>query len=43
MRGSFAAEVEKIVPDWRIFRLMEIVGGQTRVAVAANGLICSVG
>lgn len=32
------AEVEEIAPDQRVGVLMEILGGQTRVAVAAEQL-----
>ena len=35
---NFAAEVEKIAPDRRVWVLMEIMGGQTRVAVGADQL-----
>ena len=36
--ANFVAEVEKITPDRRIWVLMEIMGGQTRVAVGADQL-----
>jgi len=36
--ANFVAEVEKIAPDRRVWVLMEIMGGQTRVAVAAENL-----
>lgn len=36
--ASFAAEVEKIAPDRRVWVLMEIMGGKTRVAVGADQL-----
>lgn len=36
--ASFVAEVEKIAPDRRVWVLMEIMGGQTRVAVGADQL-----
>ena len=36
--ANFVAEVEKIAPDRRIWVLMEIMGGQTRVAVGADQL-----
>lgn len=36
--ANFVAEVEKIAPDRRVWVLMEIMGGQTRVAVAADQL-----
>lgn len=39
--ANFTAEVEKIAPDRRVYVLMEIMGGQTRVAVAANQLRAS--
>lgn len=35
---NFLAEVEKISPDRRVWVLMEIMGGQTRVAVGADQL-----
>ena len=35
---NFIAEVEKIAPDRRVYVLMEIMGGQTRVAVGAEQL-----
>lgn len=35
---NFVAEVEKIAPDRRVWVLMEIMGGQTRVAVGADRL-----
>lgn len=35
---NFVAEVEKIAPDRRVWVLMEIMGGQTRVAVGADQL-----
>lgn len=34
--ASFVAEVEKITPDERVWVLMEVMGGQTRVAVRAD-------
>ena len=36
--ANFVAEVEKITPDRRVWVLMEIMGGQTRVAVGADQL-----
>lgn len=36
--ASFVAEVEKIAPDHRVWVLMEIMGGQTRVTVGAGQL-----
>lgn len=36
--ANFMAEVEKIAPDRRVWVLMEIMGGQTRVAVGADQL-----
>jgi transcriptional antiterminator RfaH len=36
--ANFVAEVEKIAPDRRVWVLMEIMGGQTRVAVGADQL-----
>lgn len=36
--ANFVAEVEKIAPDRRVWVLMELMGGQTRVAVGANQL-----
>lgn len=36
--ASFVAEVEKITPDQRIWILLEIMGGQCRVAVTADQL-----
>ena len=36
--SNFVAEVEKIAPDRRVWVLMEIMGGQTRVAVGADQL-----
>ena len=36
--ANFVAEVEKIAPDRRVWVLMEILGGQTRVAVGADQL-----
>ena len=35
---NFVAEVERIAPDRRVYVLMEIMGGQTRVAVGADQL-----
>lgn len=35
---NFVAEVEKIAPDQRIWILMEIMGGQTRIAVRVDQL-----
>jgi len=35
---NFVAEVEKIAPDQRVWVLMDIMGGQTRVAVQAEQL-----
>ncbi len=35
---NFVAEVEKIAPDRRVWVLMEIMGGQARVAVGADQL-----
>ena len=36
--ANFIAEVEKITPDQRVWVLMDIMGGQTRVAVEASHL-----
>jgi len=36
--ADFAAEVEKIMPDQRVWVLIEIMGGKTRVAVRAENL-----
>ena len=36
--ANFVAEVEKIAPDRRVWVLMDIMGGQTRVAVGADQL-----
>ena len=36
--AEFVAEVEAIAPDRRVFVLMELMGGQTRVAVKAGQL-----
>jgi transcriptional antiterminator RfaH len=36
--ANFVAEVEKIAPDRRVWVLMEIMGGQKRVAVGAEQL-----
>ncbi len=36
--AEFVAEVEKIAPDRRVWVLMEIMGGETRVAVKAGHL-----
>lgn len=36
--ASFVAEVEKFAPDRRVWVLMELMGGQTRVTVAADRL-----
>lgn len=36
--ASFVAVVEKIAPDRRVWVLMDIMGGQTRVAVGAEQL-----
>lgn len=36
--ASFVAEVETIAPDRRVWVLMEIMGGQTRIAVPADQL-----
>ncbi|MHC0055491.1 transcription termination/antitermination protein NusG [Actibacterium sp. D379-3] len=36
--ANFVAEVETIAPDRRVWVLMEIMGGQTRVAVGADQL-----
>lgn len=36
--AEFVAEVEKIAPDRRVWVLMEIMGGKTRVAVQAEHL-----
>jgi len=36
--ANFVAEVEQIAPDRRVWALMEIMGGQTRVAVGADQL-----
>jgi len=34
--ANFVAEVEKIAPDRRVWVLMDIMGGKTRVAVGAD-------
>ena len=39
--ANFVAEVEKIAPDQRVWVLMDIMGGQTRVAVSADQLRAS--
>ena len=36
--ADFVAEVENIAPDRRVWVLMEIMGGKTRVAVGADQL-----
>ena len=36
--ANFAAEIEKVTPDQRIWVLMEIMGSQTRMTVAAEQL-----
>ena len=36
--ANFVVEVEKIAPDRRVWVLMEIMGGQTLVAVGADQL-----
>jgi len=36
--AEFVGEVEKIAPDRRVFVLMELMGGQTRVALKADQL-----
>jgi transcriptional antiterminator RfaH len=36
--ANFVAQVETIAPDRRVWVLMDIMGGQTRVAVAADQL-----
>jgi transcriptional antiterminator RfaH len=36
--ANFLAEVEKIEPDRRVWVLMELMGGQKRVAVGADQL-----
>lgn len=36
--ANFVAEVEKIAPDRRVWVLIELMGGQTRVAVGADQL-----
>jgi len=36
--ANFVAEVEKIAPDRRVWVLMDIMGGKTRVAVGADQL-----
>lgn len=36
--AHFVAEVEKIAPDQRVWVLMDVMGGQTRVAVGADQL-----
>ena len=36
--ANFVAEVEKIAPDRRVWVLMDIMGGQTRVAIWAEQL-----
>lgn len=36
--ANFVAEVEKIAPDRRVWVLMEIMGGRTRVAIGADQL-----
>lgn len=37
--ASFVAEVERIDPDRRVWLLMEIMGGRTRVAASADQLV----
>lgn len=39
--AHFVAEVEEIAPDSRVWVLMELIGGQTRVAVGADQLRAS--
>jgi transcriptional antiterminator RfaH len=36
--ANFVAEVEKVAPDRRVWVLMELMGGQTRVAIGADQL-----
>jgi len=36
--ANFVATIETIAPDRRVWVLMEIMGGQTRVAVTADQL-----
>ena len=36
--ANFVATIENIAPDRRVWVLMEIMGGQTRVAVTADQL-----
>lgn len=36
--ANFVAEIESIVPDRRVWVLMDLMGGRTRVAVAAEQL-----
>ena len=36
--ANFVAEVENIAPDQRVWVLMDVMGGQTRVAVGADQL-----
>jgi transcriptional antiterminator RfaH len=36
--ANFVAEVERVAPDRRVWVLMDIMGGQTRVAVGADQL-----
>lgn len=36
--ATFMAEVEKLAPDRRVWVLMEVMGGQTRVAVEVENL-----
>ena len=38
--AQFVAEIETIAPDRRVWVLMEIMGGQTRVAVKASQIRC---
>ncbi|SDK67104.1 transcription termination/antitermination protein NusG [Aliiruegeria lutimaris] len=39
--ANFVAQVEKLAPDQRVWVLMDIMGGQTRVAVSAEQLRAS--
>jgi transcriptional antiterminator RfaH len=36
--ANFVAEVERVAPDQRVWVLMDIMGGQTRVAVGSDQL-----
>ena len=36
--ANFVTAVEKIAPDWRVWVLLDVMGGQTRIAVGADQL-----